>query len=260
MKQLGKNVPDQTHILFGVAVDTKLGESVSVTLISSLGLNQLNTVAAAAPPAEMLPLKERAMPSVLNTVAAKPPAPVKQAPVEEAMDMLFKTEEITAPAPVETPADETEQVEMFESQTVIDEVVLEEPEAELPVIEDEIQIEIEEEVQEEPVAYIPEPEPQPVKPVVRPRIEDFIPTITRTTTSLASVVSRTPAPLDESAYAPPLNMAPAKKPSAQDEQIAFRFGSEEDRGRFKDTEPAIAGGGEDLDVPTWMRLKRKLKR
>lgn len=262
MKQLGKNVPDQTHILFGVAVDIKLGESVSVTLISSLGLNQLNTVAAAAPPAEMMPLKERAMPSVLNSVAAKPAAPVKPAPVEEAMDMLFKAEEITAPAPVETPAAETEQVEMFEAQVVIDEVVLEEPEAELPVIEDEIQIEIEEEVQEEPVAYVPEPEPepQPVKSVVRPRIEDFIPAITRTTTSLASVVSRTPAPLDESAYAPPLNMAPVKKPSAQDEQIAFRFGSEEDRGRFKDTEPAIAGGGEDLDVPTWMRLKRKLKR
>ncbi|MEQ1747909.1 MAG: cell division protein FtsZ [Prosthecobacter sp.] len=265
MKQLGKNVPDQTHILFGVAVDIKLGESVSVTLISSLGLNQLNTVAAAAPPSAMLPLKERAMPSVLNAVAAKPAAPAKPtpAPVEQALDLLFNTDEITTAAPVEEPAVEEEQVEIFESEAVIDEVILDEPEAELPVIEEEIEIQMEEEFQEEPEAYVPEPEPEPAKPAARPRIEDFIPVIPRTNTSLASVVSRTATPLDESAYAPatPINVvSPVKKPSAQDEQIAFRFGSDQDRGRFKDTEPALAGGGEDLDVPTWMRLKRKLKR
>jgi hypothetical protein len=58
-----------------------------------------------------------------------------------------------------------------------------------------------------------------------------------------------------------LNAVTAKKTSvsAQEEQIAFRFGGDEDRGRFKNTEPALAGG-EDLDVPTWMRLKRKLKK
>ncbi len=265
MKQLGKNVPDQTHILFGVAVDIKLGESVSVTLISSLGLNQLNTVAAAAPPSAMLPLKERAMPSVLNAVAAKPAAPAKPtpAPVEQALDLLFNTDEITTAAPAEEPAVEEELVEIFESEVVIDEVILEEPEAELPVIEEEIEIQVEDELQDEPEAYVPEPEPEPAKPAARPRIEDFIPVIPRTNTSLASVVSRTATPLDESAYAPapPISVvSPVKKPSAQDEQIAFRFGSDQDRGRFKDTEPALAGGGEDLDVPTWMRLKRKLKR
>lgn len=269
MKQLGKNVPDQTHILFGVAVDTKLGESVSVTLISSLGLNQLNTVAAAAPPAEMMPLKQRAMPSVLQTVAAKPaaPAPVKPAPVEEPMDLLFRTEEISAPTPAEAPEVESAQIEMFESDDIVEEELEEEPVAELPVVEQEIQIEIEEEVQEfeeEPVAVAPAPEPvlepEPVKPVVRPRIEDFIPAISRTPTSLASVVARAPVTAEEAPYAPPLNAVAAKKPTPQDEQIAFRFGSDQDRGRFKDTEPALAGGGEDLDVPTWMRLKRKLKR
>ncbi len=42
------------------------------------------------------------------------------------------------------------------------------------------------------------------------------------------------------------------------EQQTFSLG-EEDRGRFKDTEPSIVQG-EDLDVPTWMRLKKKLRR
>jgi cell division protein FtsZ len=51
------------------------------------------------------------------------------------------------------------------------------------------------------------------------------------------------------------------KVSEEEAQTAFQFGSEQDRGRrFQQTEPVLADGGEDLDVPTWMRLKRKLKR
>jgi hypothetical protein len=50
------------------------------------------------------------------------------------------------------------------------------------------------------------------------------------------------------------------KVTEEEEQIAFQFRSEEDRGRFRETEPVLADGGEDLDVPTWMRLKRKLRR
>jgi hypothetical protein len=46
--------------------------------------------------------------------------------------------------------------------------------------------------------------------------------------------------------------------STADNQQTFSLG-EEDRGRFKDTEPSIVQG-EDLDVPTWMRLKKKLRR
>ena len=80
-------------------------------------------------------------------------------------------------------------------------------------------------------------------------------------TSLAAVVARAQAPLNaansDAAYAPPQNTVVPKKPNSN-EQIAFRFG-EDDRGRFKDTEPALVQG-EDLDVPTWMRLKRKLRK
>jgi cell division protein FtsZ len=45
--------------------------------------------------------------------------------------------------------------------------------------------------------------------------------------------------------------------AARGEQQTFRLG-DEDRGRFKDTEPSISDG-EDLDVPTWMRLRKKTR-
>jgi len=253
MRQLGKNVPDQTHILFGVAVDAKLGDSVSVTLISSLGLNQLNTIAAAAPPVDMLPIKSRTMPSVLSAVAAQPAA--KVAALQVPLEMVFGEEEVTQPA-----VPEVEQVEMFATDITEQEILVEEVAAELPANEDEIYSEEEIVEEEPPFSYAPEPEPEPVKPIVRPRIEDFIPAIARTnTSSLAAVVARA-APAEEAPMAPPLNAVAAKKPTSQEEQIAFRFSNDEDRGRFKNTEPALAGGGEDLDVPTWMRLKRKLKK
>lgn len=261
MKQLGKNVPDQTHILFGVAVDPKLGESISVTLISSLGLTQLNTLAAAAPPSEMLPLKERAMPSMLSAVAAKPATQLKHVPAAEPMDMLFGNDQFSLPEPQ---AAVVEQPDMFEQESFASE-----PEPVVNAEEIPFEEEIFEEVAEAEVAeqishQIPEPEPEPVKPVVRPRIEDFIPNSTaRSNTNLTAVVARAPTPTveEEAPFAPPLNSVAAKKPlvSTQEEQIAFRFGGDEDRGRFKNTEPALAGG-EDLDVPTWMRLKRKLKK
>jgi cell division protein FtsZ len=263
MKQLGKNVPDQTHILFGVAVDAKLGDSVCVTLLSSLGLAQLNTLAAAAPPVEMMPHKERSMPSIMEAVTPAPkaaaPKParnesVKSAPLAEDMDMLFRTEEITPPAP-RAPEPETVQEEVYEE--VYEEVaVIEAPAAIEEQIPDEIII-------EEPVAAsLPEPEPEPVKPA-RPRIEDFIrQTVVRpstTSNTLASVVARNPSPAVEEAPLIPATRSNGKT-SEEEAQIAFRFGSEEDRGRFQKTEPVLADGGEDLDVPTWMRLKRKLKR
>lgn len=384
MKQLGKNVPDQTHILFGVAVDAKLGESVSVTLISSLGLSQLNTVAAVAPPVEMLPVSERAMPSVASLVgspkpaipaapapapapvappappplnhlldvpvsprapsalaqvleaAAPAPAPVRVAPpapkqaplMEDAMDLLFADEEISrpaalltqtpapAPAPVVAPApapvaaapifapapemfapapepepapapisvlarlplaepppvmEAPEPEAHYEEEPHHEETPwVDEPEASaadhgdyeqfLPEEEEEAAAPAPAPVYQAPAAQMPQEEEAPPARPPRPRIEDFMsaPPVQRTT-SLASVVSRQPTPVDEAPYAPPLNSVAAKKPLAPEEQIGLRFNSDEDRGRFKDTEPAMAGG-EDLDVPTWMRLKRKLKK
>ncbi|HEY1081000.1 MAG TPA: hypothetical protein VGE29_02000 [Prosthecobacter sp.] len=373
MKQLGRHVPDHTHILFGVAVDAKLGDSIAVTLISSLGLTQLNTIAAAAPPANMLPLTDRPMPSLMDVVSSPEPAPAPlqetapaptprpkavrhaapapvqaapallveepapapvpatvqvqtpapapavpaaqapfpqpqpvavakpQAPpaIEDSMDLLFKEDEIIAFTPAQGQSFIQE-----ESPEMFPEMVSAPAPASQPQSAPQAQEEAEEEYydDEEPSAsdssFAPEeaePEPAPAPPPAKPklRIEDFMtpppapapapaavqqpvteptpapapaptpaaaaqPQPRQSTSPLAAVVARTNLPAEDLPFNQPSPQPAAKKPG-QDGQIDLGF-SDQDRGRFKDTEPAIASGGEDLDVPTWMRLKRKLKR
>lgn len=344
MKQLGRHVPDHTHILFGVAVDARLGDAISVTLISSLGLTQLNTIAAAAPPANMLPMTDRPMPSLADAVGSAPlaaapvaapaPAPTQQPPAltlspspaprvraprpapapaqaaapvaaapepqpaavaapvrsaplsrDDSMDLLFKDDEIISLA---APEAHTSFIEdepgLFPEAPAATGLPASSPSAEPEYAEEEYYDEEEPSASHASFAPEPayEPEPEPPAPAPAPpvrerlRIEDFMtpapapapapepqavaptPQPRPATSPLAAVVARTNLPPEDLAYAPPANTVVAKKPTNQ-EQIDLGF-SDQDRGRFKDTEPAIASGGEDLDVPTWMRLKRKLKR
>jgi hypothetical protein len=123
-----------------------------------------------------------------------------------------------------------------------------------------------------------EPAPKPVERKIS--IEDFLPT--RETTPLPefkTIVASEPAakpverkisiddylrdeePPVTSQIEPkkiPSPLVAVKKPAQP--QIDLGLGKEEDLGRFKGTEPALAAGGENLDVPTWKRLKMKLRR
>lgn len=319
MKQLGRHVPDQTHILFGLGVDSKLGDAIAITLISSLGLNQLNAHAAAAPPSEMLqpraelpapkretaPAKRVAPPApapvpapiaaaplpapVLTPAPAPAPAPLPAPVAEDPADFLFKSEEIASypAAPVAETANvmrnhhaaafEEEEAHFEEDEhPFVDESVFEEPAAP-PVLEStpetaripvrtpaakELADAARSAAREAAPAPAPIPAPAPA-PVPTP-----VPA-----TTLASVVARSVTLQTEAAPQDDLlsfDSAPAatttihattivaRKPAATDSQQTFSLG-EEDRGRFKDTEPSIVQG-EDLDVPTWMRLKKKLRR
>ena len=49
MQELGRHVSDQTQILFGAAVDARLGDRLSVTIISSLSAEEDAALAGAAP-------------------------------------------------------------------------------------------------------------------------------------------------------------------------------------------------------------------
>lgn len=328
MKQLGRHVPDHTHILFGLGVDAKLDDAVAITLISSLGLSQLNAHATAAPPSEMLQPRPDMRPSapaprpvpVAASVAAAAPAPVAYAPppapvavaapapapaptpapapkreastrratlpppppepVEDPADFLFKAEEISAPAPTtyappHTPAagepflsdlpEPTEPAHAHhddeESHPFIDEQAFEEQDETAPS-----------------PAYQAAPETGRI-PVRTPAAKELADAARMNKepapapTTLASVVARSVTLQTESApqedmlsFDSPQPVTTihattivARKPAnAPDSQQTFSLG-EEDRGRFKDTEPSIVQG-EDLDVPTWMRLKKKLRR
>lgn len=266
MKQLGRHVPDQTHILFGLGVDAKLGDSLAVTLISSLGLNQLNAHAAVAPPSEMLQPRAdtpASAPAAKREPAAKkaPPAPPQPEEAPSA-DLLFKAEEIAAIL---------EQDHEQESAPWHEDVPVEEKaaaEAGQPVFDH-----VEEPVLEEPEAPVIAPTPETARiPVRTPAAKELADAARSKESTLATVVARSvtlqtehaPAQddllsFDEPAATTTIHSTTviARKPTATEQQT-FSLG-EEDRGRFKDTEPSIVQG-EDLDVPTWMRLKKKLRR
>ena len=187
-----------------------------------------------------------------------PPPPVFAEPVA---DLLFKTEEITTAA-APTPA------------TVVETT---QESAPLEVEEPEFMDEPEPMVAEEPAAPPPviEASPETARiPVRTPAAKELADAARSKESTLATVVARSVTLQTE--FAPPQddlitidNTPPpptttihattivARKP-ASDPQQTFSLG-EEDRGRFKDTEPSIVQG-EDLDVPTWMRLKKKLRR
>jgi cell division protein FtsZ len=282
MKQLGRHVPDQTHILFGLGVDGKLGDAVAVTLISSLGLNQLNAHASAAPPSEMFqPRAEAPAPapapapkretSSRKNAAVAPPSPAAIKP--PAPDLLFKAEEIASIPAAVAPAFNGNHTEEQEEEELHEEFVETEQPPEFlhdePVFEEE----------HEPVAPpVIEPTPETARiPVRTPAAKELADAArAKESSTLASVVARSVTLQTE--HAPQEDMLTFEQPTTPNapvisaisattvitrktsgtEQQTFSLG-EEDRGRFKDTEPSIVQG-EDLDVPTWMRLKKKLRR
>lgn len=71
MKQLGKYVPEETQIMFGLAVEPKLGDMISVTLVSSLSVYEMS-------PDSVLGRTERSAP-----VESLPALPAVEAPVAE---------------------------------------------------------------------------------------------------------------------------------------------------------------------------------
>jgi cell division protein FtsZ len=280
MKQIGRNVPDHTQILFGVAVEPKLGDAVAVTLISSLGAEALQTYSQAQAATRLEP-----QPPVRNEPAAKPaakvaappvlpaakevePEPVDEAPppapqvspktssVADAFDLFAAASGTTAvavAAPVATAVfqEVKEEVAVRAEAEIPDEVTFEEPEALSMALEEEVQEEMEPEV----VAPVPETTAVPL-PVARPRAEPV-------------VQSRSQPEAEEPAPEPPPS-APRRSESVLSNVIVgqnaataadkdmFQAG-DEGRGRFKNTEPSLVEG-EDLDVPTWMRLRKKLQR
>ena len=263
MKQLGRHVPDHTHILFGLGVDPKLGDAIAITLISSLGLNQLNAHASAAPPAEMM--QQPAAARLDKPQPVKRATPLRKtapapAPVKENDLPFFTDEEVVRPAPVEV----SDRVEAAPAHEEVEEVFHDEP--------------VEQFIEEEPAAEIEEPAPFEEEelpelapaPIRTPVARELAEIARHKESTLASVVARSVSLHSETTvmqdevitFEQPVvkNNAPApalaRKP-APDPQQTFSLG-EEDRGRFKDTQPSIVQG-EDLDVPTWMRLKKKLR-
>jgi cell division protein FtsZ len=184
MKELGRHVNDDTQILFGTAVDGRLGDRLSVTIISSFTADE-------------------ALPQTQPPLSSAPPM---QQTCEQPQQVQPKIEIEPEPAPAED----------FQ------------PAETAPI--------------EEPIEF----ENTPV-----PCVESV---------STAFEVLDTPEPpvsIPPKKSVPPKEEKLSAEKSMQAKQEVLQF-EPVNRGRFEKSEPTIVEG-EDLDVPTYLRKKIKVK-
>jgi cell division protein FtsZ len=121
MQELGRHINDRTQILFGTSVDGRMGNRLSVTLISSLAEEE-EVAAAAAPPASVQEPEPVPMPQ--HEPAPLPVPPVweqreESAPVEAAEQSAFADELSQMEEPVLEP--EPAPVAYVPEEPVVDE-------------------------------------------------------------------------------------------------------------------------------------------
>src|SRR5438094_1260109 len=186
IKELGRHVNEETQILFGTAVDGRLGDRLSVTIISSFTADE--DLPQTQPPLSSAP----AMPAVWEEPREAPP----------------KIEVESQPVPIED----------FQSAR------------DTPV--------------EEP--NFPEVETAPAPPV-------------ESVSNSFDVVDppEPPASAPRRKPPPPKEEKVSTEKSIQAKQEVLQF-EPVNRGRFEKSEPTIVEG-EDLDVPTYLRKKIKVK-
>lgn len=177
---------------------------------------------------------------------APAPAPAARTPVSPSAPPSRETKGFKLSSVLDSlPAMEPVASSKGQADHMVDEIFIETTESNTPVVKPVAE-----------TAAVPLP-----RPAARP-------SVTPTTTIEHMVVSQTTSvsageESDLFGNSPPPVQMPAsvntRKQQPVAEQQSLRLGGNEDRGRFKDTEPAVVQG-EDLDTPTWMRLRRRVAR
>lgn len=273
MGELNKHVGEDAHLLFGAAVDPKLGDQISVTVLTSLGKPAATNTPAARETLVANPIAETAAPAPTN------PRSTEQQPAVETR--------VATPAPALRPA------------TIAREQPA--PTPPLPGFMQDEEDEGEEIIEELQKSKYPSARPSPPTPAEDSQDEDteefHAPQLVRE--SPAAKQAAPAAPLDDQAPASPaparkfairdvLNISPQGntlkprptsnlKPSAEgaskvsaspfqpvranittptsQEQQNFDERLQGNRGKFEKIEPTVEEGM-DLDVPTFLRKKR----
>jgi cell division protein FtsZ len=227
MQDLQQHISDNTQILFGTAVDNRMGNRMTVTLISSLSADGTDmpqpvwTAPAAAPQP-----KPKAVAPVEEPKWTPPPASIA-APEEE----IAREEFVPETAPVERP------LQTIEAKLPQPEL-LPEPE---PAIRDLIE--------PEPIPVPTAPAPAAEMPQEFVQSEPAPPRVILPKKKSASPMPLTPAAAKE--------LKPAAEKIVQAKQEVLQFESVT-RGRFEKSEPTIVEG-QDLDVPTFLRKNVRVK-
>lgn len=222
MNDLQQHISDDTQIMFGTAVDNRMGNRMTVTLISSISAGGIVTPQPmATQPAAVTQPKAKATPKAEPTPALEPKSITSPAPTvdeREEEELTAEEEEFVPPPPPNRP------LQMIEA-------TLPQPE----LLPEPVQQEI-----SEPESLVPAAEvaPQYVEP--EPARRRVI---------LPKQKSAAPSP------APKELIPPAEKIVAKQEVLQFESVT---RGRFEKSEPTIVEG-QDLDVPTFLRKNVRVK-
>jgi cell division protein FtsZ len=150
MQELGKHIHDDTQIIFGTAVDSRMGNRLSVTLISSLSGEE-----DVAPP----PAKPAKAAKVAKAVA--PPAPIPE-PAALPEPPIWEQHEETVPEVVAQ-----EEQPATESETFTPELIRNEEAVEAA---DPVEVEPVSSLPEEPELEAPPPQPRVILPRKKPTI------------------------------------------------------------------------------------------
>jgi cell division protein FtsZ len=271
MESLGKYVPNKAHVLFGAAVDPSMGEQLSITLVSSLPEERLRQTQpkAVGSPAVSKPKVAALEPSIGFETEEKKP---------EVIDFAKDREPEIEPEVELVPEPEPE-VEKAEPKAKEDEFGG----------SDELKSVFEDDEEEEPGFFA---EPEPPEETVQLDEEDEVVAEEEDHFSVEDIEDDE-APFAESekevkpagSKLPKLNKAqaakrgfskpkdgedeifdsalddsddlatekPGRKPGDPQGELSFEGGP---RGRFEGASPSVFEG-EDLDVPAFLRKKRK---
>jgi cell division protein FtsZ len=123
MQELGRHVSEQTQILFGAAVDGRLGDRLSVTIISSLAAEEdlishassSETFSSPSPPP---PAREEYQHPAPQIYIEPEPAAMEPAPPEESISFEEPVAAEAAPAPVFVPSESAPLISTPQKKTV----------------------------------------------------------------------------------------------------------------------------------------------
>jgi cell division protein FtsZ len=116
MRDLGKHVRDHTQIVFGTAVDGKMGNRLSVTIISSLAADE-DSVVAQPPP---LPEPFLAPPPAALEQIEQPPKPAPKAEIKPVVEASVSDAMETSAADLAAPAIKPDDLIQFVQPTPVE--------------------------------------------------------------------------------------------------------------------------------------------
>jgi len=267
MTELNRHVGDQTHILFGTAVDPKMGNRMSVTLVSAIGAATPQWVRPSLPsPATKAPLLIPAKPEVpvqelvpLKEVVHTPLPPVPEPEPEPAPLPVHSPEPevVSLPAPLFTesieaspfaPEAESREIEHEEPSFANSQEEEHHPEEGTPNFLDFTEEEVPAVEATAPAPEEPQPLPIPVAPPITSTIRP------PRAAAVVNIAKGGELGLDLPPNKNP-QIDPRKSPEIKQETLQFEPVT---RGRFEKSEPTIVDG-QDLDVPTFLRRNVRIK-